>query len=170
VEAPSAVDSTPSSQPRASRPLVVEASPAAGEREVDVAAAARVRVPAQGVPAQENLGSGSGPSGSGSGAGRGSGDATGAGTLSRVARPASKIRPRYPEAARERGDEAEVVVEAWVAASGRVARARVRSSAGSEFDEAALEAVHEARFYPAWRDGEPVASRVAMRLHFELDR
>jgi len=87
-----------------------------------------------------------------------------------VARPASEIRPRYPRAARERGDEAEVIVEAWVAPSGRVARARVRAGAGDEFDAAALEAVREARFHPAWRDGQPVASVVAMRLHFELER
>ena len=33
----------------------------------------------------------------------------------------------------------------------------------------ALEAIHEARFYPAARDGKPVASAVAMRLHFELE-
>ena len=88
--------------------------------------------------------------------------------LSGVARPASEIRPHYPDAARERGDEAEVIVEAWVAASGQVERARVHTSAGREFDEAALEAVQEARFYPASRDGKPVASAVAMRLHFEL--
>jgi len=97
------------------------------------------------------------------------GGASADGPLSHVARPASAIRPRYPEAARERGDEAEVIVEAWVAASGRVERARVRTSAGREFDAAALEAVEQARFYPASRDGEPVASAVAMRLHFELE-
>jgi periplasmic protein TonB len=93
----------------------------------------------------------------------------GSGSLSRVARPASEIRPRYPEAARARGDEAEVIVEAWVAASGRVERAWVRSSAGPEFDGAALAAVREARFHPAWRDGAPADSLVAMRLHFELE-
>ncbi|HXV37418.1 MAG TPA: TonB family protein [Myxococcota bacterium] len=88
---------------------------------------------------------------------------------SRVARPASEIRPRYPDVARERGDEAEVVVEAWVAASGRVEDARIRRSAGSAFDRAALDAVRRARFHPASRDGEPVPSRVAMRLHFALE-
>jgi len=87
-----------------------------------------------------------------------------------VARPASRIEPHYPDSARWRGDEGEVVVEAWIAASGRVERARVRRSAGPDFDEAALAAVREARFHPASRDGTPVASRVAMRLHFELER
>jgi TonB family protein len=99
-----------------------------------------------------------------------SGAPAGRGHLSRVARPAAEIRARYPEAARARGDEAEVIVEAWVAASGRVADAWVRSSAGPAFDSAALEAVRRARFHPAWRDGEPVDSQVAMRLHFELER
>jgi len=97
------------------------------------------------------------------------GGASSQGPLSRVARPASSIRPRYPDAARERGDEAEVIVEAWVAASGRVERARIQTSAGREFDAAALEAVHAARFYPASLDGKPVPSVVAMRLHFELE-
>lgn len=96
-------------------------------------------------------------------------DAIPPGPRSRIARPASEIRPRYPDAARERGDEAEVLVEAWVGASGRVERARVRTGGGREFDAAALEAVYRARFHPAWRDGGPVASAVAMRLHFELE-
>jgi protein TonB len=120
------------------------------------------------VGASGSSGPGVGGGGSATGTAAAPGGAASEGPLSRVARPASEIRPRYPEAARERGDEAEVVVEAWVAASGRVERAQVRASAGREFDAAALEAVRRARFYPASRDGKPVASAVAMRLHFEL--
>jgi len=120
------------------------------------------------VGASGSSGPGVGGGGSATDSAAAPGGAASEGPLSRVARPASEIRPRYPEAARERGDEAEVVVEAWVAANGRVERARVQASAGREFDAAALEAVRQARFYPASRDGKPVASAVAMRLHFEL--
>jgi len=100
----------------------------------------------------------------------GRGTAPAPGPLARVARPLSEIRPDYPMSARRRGDEAEVIVEAWVGPNGRVARTRVRKSGGRDFDTAAVDAVREARFAPAWRDGGPVASVVAMRLHFELER
>lgn len=119
--------------------------------------------------ASASPGAGSSPGAAGERGSGGSGAATG-GALERVARPAAPLRPRYPEGARERGEEASVVVEAWVTPRGRVERALVRSSAGAEFDDAALEAVRAARFHPARRDGAPVASRVAMRLHFALER
>jgi len=147
----------PAAQPVAPEARVAQASPAS---------------PAADTAADAATGRGPGSGARGSAAGNAHAPGAGApdGRLARVARPASEIRPRYPEAARERGDEGEVIVETWVAASGRVARARVRSSAGRDLDAAALEAVHRARFHPAWRDGEPVASVVAMRLHFELER
>jgi len=92
------------------------------------------------------------------------------GRLDRVARPVGRIRPRYPELARQRGEEADVVVAVWVGARGDVDRVAVSSSAGAEFDAAAVAAVEKARFHPALRDGEQVPSRVALRLHFRLDR
>lgn len=92
------------------------------------------------------------------------------GRLDRVARPAAPIRPRYPAGARQRGDEADVGVDVWVGAGGEVDRVAVSRSAGDDFDAAAIAAVHRARFHPALRDGEQVASRVALRLHFRLDR
>jgi protein TonB len=100
----------------------------------------------------------------------GPGGAQGAGRLDRVARPAGSIRPPYPARARQRGQEADVIVEVWVGAGGNVDRVTVSSSAGPDFDAAAIAAVEKARFYPALRDGEPVPSRVALRLHFRLER
>lgn len=152
---------------RASEPREAPSQPHAPEpRVVAVAGADRHDAPASPAAVPDS------PSASGAGVGavQAPGPAFAGGTLWRVARPISTIRPHYPDAARERGDEGEVIVEAWVAASGRVERAQVRASAGPEFDAAALEAIHEARFHPAWQDGEPVASVVAMRLHFELER
>jgi len=160
------------SEPTATTPAWQAIEPAA-----TVAAPVAERTPqlaqtAARAPSGRSSGSaepGDGAEASGAGAAAAPGGASSDGPLSRVARPASAIRPRYPEAARERGDEAEVIVEAWIAASGRVERARIRTSAGREFDAAALEAVEQARFYPASRGGRPVASAVAMRLHFEVE-
>jgi protein TonB len=100
----------------------------------------------------------------------GPGNRDGAGRLDRVARPAGSIRPHYPPRARQRGEEADVIVDVWVGALGNVDRAAVSRSAGPDFDAAALAAVEKARFHPALRDGKQVPSRVALRLHFRLER
>jgi protein TonB len=99
----------------------------------------------------------------------GAGGGYGAGRVDRVARPVGQVRPHYPSRARQRGEEADVIVEVWVGARGDVDRVAVSRSAGAEFDEAALAAVRKARFHPALRDGAPVPSRVALRLHFRLE-
>jgi TonB family protein len=100
----------------------------------------------------------------------GAGGGQGTGRLDRVARPAGSIRPHYPPRARQRGEEADVMVDVWIGALGDVDRVAVSRSAGPEFDAAALAAVEKARFHPALRDGKPVPSRVALRLHFRLER
>lgn len=92
------------------------------------------------------------------------------GPLDRVARPEGSIDPHYPALARQRGEEADVTVDVWVGARGEVDQVAVSRSAGTEFDAAAIEAVQRARFYPALRDGERVPSRVALLLHFRLER
>jgi TonB family protein len=63
-----------------------------------------------------------------------------------------------------------VAVDVWVGAQGEVDRVAVSRSAGAEFDAAALAAVEKARFHPALRDGRQVPSRLALRLHFRLER
>jgi protein TonB len=100
----------------------------------------------------------------------GPGGAYDGGRLDRVARPAGSIRPHYPPRARQRGEEADVAVDVWVGAQGEVDRVAVSTSAGAEFDAAALAAVEKARFHPALRDGRQVPSRLALRLHFRLER
>ena len=91
------------------------------------------------------------------------------GQLDRLARPAAPIKPHYPPRARQRGDEGDVIVDAWVGSQGEANRVAVARSAGAEFDQAALAAVRGARFHPALRKGRPVPSRVALRLHFQLE-
>jgi TonB family protein len=91
------------------------------------------------------------------------------GRLDRLARPAAPIEPHYPPRARQRGDEGDVIVDAWVGSEGETDRVAVAQSAGAELDEAALAVVRSARFHPALRDGRRVPSRVALRLHFQLE-
>jgi TonB family protein len=61
-----------------------------------------------------------------------------------------------------------VLVEAWIGERGDVAFASVRASGGPAFDAAATRAVREARFRPARLQGRDVASRLAVRIHFDL--
>jgi protein TonB len=93
----------------------------------------------------------------------------GPGDVDRAARPRWPIRPAYPARARRRGEESTVVVEAWVDDGGEVAFASVLHSGGPEFDVSAQTAVRRSRFRPARREGRDVASRVALRIHFEID-
>lgn len=95
-------------------------------------------------------------------------DWPGPGEVDRAARPRWPIRPEYPPRARRSGQESTVVVEAWVDEGGAVAFASVLRSGGSDFDASAQRAVRRSAFRPARLRGEDVASRVALRIHFEL--
>ncbi len=92
----------------------------------------------------------------------------GPGQVDRAARPRRPIRPAYPRRARRRGEESTVVIQAWVDERGDVSFASVVESGGSEFDESARFAVNRSHFEPALLAGESVASRVALRIHFDL--
>lgn len=152
------------SGPDAGPTRVVALAPEASEPAVSAGpAAAASAAQERGAPA----GTGTGV---GVGAGADAGPAFGPGDVDRVARPAQPIRPLYPSGARQRGEEADVVVEARVGALGAVDDVAVLRSAGPDFDEEAARAVREARFHPALRAGERVPSRVALRVHFRLDR
>lgn len=92
----------------------------------------------------------------------------GSGQVDRAARPRWPIRPDYPPLERQRGRESTVVVEAWVDAKGDVTFSSVARSGGEDFDASARRAVEGSSFQPARLDGRDVASRVALRIHFEL--
>jgi periplasmic protein TonB len=80
------------------------------------------------------------------------------------ARPA----PDYPFAARQAGQEGEVLVDFLVDGQGRVASARVVRSSDRIFEEPALRAVRNWRFEPGRRDGRVVAFRLTVPLVFKL--
>ena len=75
------------------------------------------------------------------------------------------VPPKYPEAARDRGIQGTVVVNALIGKSGRVVKARVARGI-PELDEAALEAVRQFRFKPAVANGRKVRVWVAIPVAF----
>lgn len=84
-------------------------------------------------------------------------------------RPKRAIRPSYPDGARQRGEQGEVVLEIRVGADGSVEDVNVVSTSGfGELDAAAVRAVRAARFTPAKSGGESVASSARLSLTFRL--
>lgn len=84
-------------------------------------------------------------------------------------RPKKAIRPHYPDGARQRGEQGDVVLEIVVGGDGAVGDVKVVASSGfGELDAAALKAVRAARFTPAKSGGEAVASTARLTLTFRL--
>jgi protein TonB len=89
-----------------------------------------------------------------------------------VARPelAGVVRPRYPLAARRRGEEGRVTVRVRVDAVGAAHEARVSHSSGSrDLDQTALEAVAKATFHPARQGGTLVDAECDLVFEFRLE-
>ena len=81
-----------------------------------------------------------------------------------------EVKPRYPDARRASGVEADVLLVVSLDAAGRVLSVTVgRSSHDEAFDDAARQAAREERFSPALRDGVPVATTFSFTTHFRLD-
>jgi TonB family protein len=80
-------------------------------------------------------------------------------------------RAEYPELARRRGLEADVVARVEVAATGRVASVEVVTCSveGFGFEDAAREALQDFEFRPATVEGEPVARTITYTYRFRLD-
>lgn len=92
----------------------------------------------------------------------------------RVTEPAipcykSNPSPKYPEIARRRGYEGEVLLSVMVADDGTVATLKVKQSSGhSILDRAAVKAVALWKFEPARRMGVPVPLTVDIPVRFVL--
>lgn len=77
--------------------------------------------------------------------------------------------PAYPDSARRRGWEGDVVLLVSVAPDGRCAGVEVvRSSGRAMLDQAAVDAVRLWRFVPAHRGEEPVAAQLEVPVSFRL--
>lgn len=73
----------------------------------------------------------------------------------------------YPETEMDDPRKAEVLLTILISAEGQVAEARIAESAGTAFDEAALNAVTQFKFSPAEVDGQPTAVKITYRYVFE---
>jgi iron complex outermembrane recepter protein len=74
--------------------------------------------------------------------------------------------PEYPSPEIAAGRDATVVLLVTIDREGHVVNATVDVSQGPYFDEAALVTVRKWEFFPAERDGVPVAARIKVPFHF----
>lgn len=147
--------------------------------EAPIAEIAADSIDRRGAPDDENGDSAGRASGSGvgSGSGPGIGPGTGGGAGGGVYRRGSgvtpprlirEVKPAYPDTARRRGTEGEVVLALIVRRDGRADDVRVTLSLGSEFDERARDAVRQWRFEPGRLQGVPVDVAVEVAVEFRL--
>ncbi len=74
----------------------------------------------------------------------------------------------YPQEAKDKGIEGNVVLQLDIDADGKVANVVVVNPAGNGMDEAATTAARQFVFEPALRDGKPVPARILYRYNFTL--
>lgn len=80
------------------------------------------------------------------------------------------ITPKYPDLARQRGQEGSLKLMVKIDDLGRVRDVEVvEAHPPGVFDEAALEAFRDARFQPAMKDGRPVRYQAYIRVEFRLE-
>lgn len=80
------------------------------------------------------------------------------------------VQAQYPELARQRGLQANVVLRLTIDADGNVAEASVHEPAGHGFDEAARSAALQFRFEPAKKDGKPIGAVILYQYRFTLEK
>lgn len=88
--------------------------------------------------------------------------------LTQLPRLREDLIKRYPERMRQLGKEAVVTLELLIDENGLLRKIQVVKSAGPEFDQAALNAVSQARFSPAEINTKPVAVYWILPVHFTL--
>jgi len=76
-------------------------------------------------------------------------------------------QPVYPAAQLASGVNASVALVLTLDETGKVTDVSVATSAGEDFDQAAIEAAKQLEFAPAQRDGKPVAAKIPFRIQFE---
>lgn len=89
--------------------------------------------------------------------------------LTRAPRFRHRVDVAYPAHERASGAEAQVLAEAVIDTSGRVTDVAVIKSAGPGFDAAVTAALLESTFFPGYVNSLPVATRVQIPFHFQLN-
>jgi protein TonB len=84
-------------------------------------------------------------------------------------RYAKNPKPVYPQEAREKGYQGEVLLRVEVLSNGQVGQVEVKRSSGYEvLDESALIAVKQWKFIPARRGEVPIPVWVSIPIKFQL--
>ncbi len=82
---------------------------------------------------------------------------------------AENPKPLYPQEARRKGYEGEVLLRVEVLSNGRVGQIEVRSSSGYEtLDRSAINAVKQWKFIPAKKGENPIPFWVSIPIKFQL--
>lgn len=90
--------------------------------------------------------------------------------VDRLPQAIGSISPKYPDLARQRGQEGSLKLMVKIDELGRVRDVEVvEANPTGVFDEAALEAFRNARFEPAMKDGRPVRYQAYIRVEFKLE-
>jgi len=84
----------------------------------------------------------------------------------RLPRPYRRLRPEYPESAARAEAEATVDVVVDVGSDGEVGEVQVVRWAGFGLDETTVATVRQLHFFPAMKNGTPIAMRVLLRYNF----
>ena len=81
-----------------------------------------------------------------------------------------KVDPRYTEMARRAGVQGTVIIEAIIDEKGNVTAQRVLKALPMGLDQAAMDAIRQWRFKPAYRGSEPVKVYYTLTVNFMLQR
>ncbi len=81
-----------------------------------------------------------------------------------------RVLPVYPIMARRVGIEGRVLLRLTIDEKGNLTNLEVLEAGGYGFTEAAVEAVRQSSFLPAFKDGKPVASRALLPIRFQMRR
>ncbi len=167
--------------PYLSSPSSLAARPSAGSPQPQ--AVAPVAEPASSSATPSSLAGGQSAASGGLGGGQGGGQGGGVGTnvgggsgqggvaVDRMPTPVQQIKPRYPLAARRRGQSGQVLLRLFVDQEGAVREvAVVRAEPAGLFEAAAVEAVRKWRFAPARAHGTPVGMWMTLPVRFALDQ
>jgi TonB family protein len=79
-----------------------------------------------------------------------------------------EVKGLYPAALKMPAPLEPVMVEVVVLRDGTVRDAKVTQKVAPDLAAAAIEAVRQWRFYPGWKDGEPVATRVTVTVALQV--
>jgi protein TonB len=80
----------------------------------------------------------------------------------------TRIAPMYPDEAKRREKEGTVILDVSISATGEVIDVVIKRAAGFGFDEAAIAAMRQSDFSPAFVGDQPVAVIVRVPIQFRF--